>query len=245
MRRHLYRDRVLIHPTALVTDGVELGADVVIGPNAVLLGPCRIGAGVQIGAGCVIGSPPELTTEPQNAAWAGDLAHHGVEIGSRTVVRELSTVQQGSKAPTRIGADCWLLTRSYVAHDCVLGDGVTTSAGVALGGHAQVGYGAYLGMNATVHQRRLIGPGSIVGMSAAVTRDVPPFAKAFGVPARVHGANVVGMSRRGIPDGDVTALDAEYRAGRQPDRSDSGIAELSAAWTWWAAQPRSRAHASA
>lgn len=223
-----------IHPTAVISDGVALGVGVIIGPHAVVLGPCRIDDDVQIGPGCVIGSPPELADAAQNVAWAGELAHCGVEIGRGTVVRELCTVQQGSVGPTRIGAGCWLLSRSYVAHDCQVGDEVTTSAGVAVGGRARIGDGATLGMNATVHQRRIVGPGAMVGMSAAVTRDVPPFAKVHGVPARVRGANSVGMARRGIPKTEVDDLDAAYRAGREPARRGAEHPALTAAWRWWA-----------
>ncbi len=228
-----------IHPTAVVSPGVELGADVVVGPHAVLLGPCRIGDGVQIGAGCVIGSPPELTSSRQNVAWAGDLDHHGVEIGAGSVLREFTAVQQGADAPTRIGAGCWLLSRSSIAHDCVLEDGVTTSAGVSIGGRALVGSGATLGMNATVHQRRVVGGGAMVGMSSAVTRDVPPFAKAYGTPARVRGANTVGMSRRDVDADQVALVDAAYRSGSEPEAADLVDPVLSAAWTWWSARTSS------
>lgn len=220
-----------VHPSAVVSVGVELGEAVSIGPHAVVMGPCRVGDGVRIGPGCVIGSPPELTTATQNLAWDDDLAHAGVEIGARTVVRELTTVQQGSDVPTRIGADCWLLSRSYIAHDCQLGDGTTVSAGVSIGGRARVGAGANLGMNATVHQRRIVGPGAMIGMSTAVTRDVPPFAKVYGVPGRVRGANTVGMARLGIDETARAAYDEAYRCGRQPDRA--GAAALVDAWTWW------------
>ncbi|HXV92291.1 MAG TPA: UDP-N-acetylglucosamine acyltransferase [Pseudonocardia sp.] len=220
-----------VHPTAVVGGGVELGERVVVGPHAVLLGPCRIADDVLVGPGCVIGSPPELTTARQNAAWDGEEEHCGVEIGPGTVVREMCSVQQGSRAATRIGAGCWLLSRSYVAHDCAVGDAVTLSAGVALGGHVQVGDGATLGMNATVHQRRVVGPGAMVGMSAAVTRDLPPFAKAYGVPARLHGANVLGLARRGVPEPQASELDAVYRAGAAPPPLRDG--PLRAAWEWW------------
>lgn len=215
----------------MVSPGVNLGANVVVGPYAVLLGPCRISDGVQIGAHCVIGSPPELTSSRQNTAWDGDLAHHGVEIGAGTVVREFTGVQQGADAPTRIGSGCWLLSRTYVAHDCVLEDEVTTSAGVSIGGRSRIGRGANLGMNATVHQRRVVGPGAMVGMSSAVTRDVPPFAKAYGTPARVHGANTVGMTRRGVTAEQVTALDATYRAAAEVEAVTDPV--LVAAWSWW------------
>jgi UDP-N-acetylglucosamine acyltransferase len=214
-----------------VTTGVELGTGVSIGPHAVVLGPCRIADGVQIGPSCVIGSPPELTSAAQNLAWDGELEHAGVEIGAGTVVREGTTVQQGSEVPTRIGAACWLLSRSYVAHDCWLGDGVTLSAGVVLGGRTHVGDRANLGMNATVHQGRTVGPGAMIGMSAAVTRDVPPFAKAFGVPARVRGANTVGMSRLGIDELTCAAYEQAYRGGGEPGRPSPPA--LTGAWSWW------------
>lgn len=223
---------VRIHPSAVVTPDVDLGSDVVVGPNAVLLGPCRIGDGVRIGPSCVIGSPPELTSSRQNAAWEDDPDHAGVEIGAGTVVREFTAIQQGSETPTRIGAGCWLLSRSYVAHDCVLEDEVTLSAGVALGGRSRIGRGANIGMNATVHQRRVVGPGAMVGMSSAVTRDVPPFAKAYGTPARVHGANTVGMSRRGVAADQVDLIDAAYRSGTDPATPTDPV--LAVAWEWWA-----------
>jgi UDP-N-acetylglucosamine acyltransferase len=216
-----------------MTAGVELGVDVAIGPHAVVLGPCRIGDGVQIGPGCVIGTPPELVTARQNLAWNADLAHHGVEIGPGTVVREMCSIQQGAFGPTSIGARCWLLARSYVAHDCVLDDEVTTSAGVALGGHVQVGSGANLGMNAVVHQRRVVGPSAMVGMSAVVTRDVPPFAMTYGNPACIRGANTVAMRRQSISDGDIEALDVAYRNGSDLDSERFAAPRLASAWEWW------------
>lgn len=224
-----------IHPSAVVSPEVELGTDVVVGPHTVLLGPCRIGDGVQIGACCVIGSPPELTSSRQNVSWAGDIDHKGVEIGAGTIVREFTAVQQGADAATRIGAGCWLLSRSYVAHDCVLEDEVTTSAGVSLGGRSRIGRGANLGMNSTVHQRRVVGPGAMVGMSSAVTRNVPPFAKAYGTPARVRGANTVGMSRRGVAPEQIELIDSAYRTAVEPDAAAVADPALTSAWQWWRA----------
>ncbi len=231
-----------VHPSAVVGAGVELGERVTIGPNAVVLGPARIGDDCWIGPGCVIGTPPEISSEPHNRAWDGELAHHGVEIGPRTVVRELSTIHQGSYRPTRIGADCWLLNRVYVAHDCQVGDGVTLSAGASLGGHIRVGDRVNVGMNAVVHQRRVIGVGAMVGMGSAVTKDVPPFAKAYGSPARLHGVNSVGMTRSGVGEDAVRLLAAAYAELSLPDELP---AELRAAFDWWFAAKPDRPLASA
>jgi UDP-N-acetylglucosamine acyltransferase len=221
-----------VHHTALVGDGVELGERVVIGPQVVLVGAARIADDCWIGPGCVIGTPPEIIGIEHNRHWQAPLPLHGVRIGPRTVVRELSTIHQGSRRPTRIGADCWLLNRVYLAHDCQVGNRVTLSAGTSLGGHVLVGDEANVGMNAVVHQHRMIGPGAMVGMGSVVTRDVPPYAMAFGNPARLHGVNEVGMRRAGVPDEDILLLDADYRDGRMPPVPP---AALVSAFEWWAA----------
>lgn len=224
-----------VHPSAVLGDGVELGERVVVGPNAVIMGPARIGDDCWIGPGCVIGTPPEITSVEHNQDWTSALPLCGVEIGAGTVVRELSTIHQGSYRPTRIGAGCWLLNRVYVAHDCQVGDGVTLSSGATLGGHILIGDAVNLGMNAVVHQRRVVGPGAMVGMGSSVTRDVPPYAKAYGNPVRLQGVNTVGMSRSGIPDEHIELVTASYAAGTLPTERPDKLAD---AFAWWqAAEP--------
>jgi UDP-N-acetylglucosamine acyltransferase len=224
-----------VHHAAVIGDGVELGERVVIGPHAVVMGPATIGDDCWIGPGCVIGTPPEITSVEHNREWRAPLPLSGVEIGARTVVRELSTIHQGSYRPTRIGADSWLLNRVYVAHDCQVGDRVTLSAGVSLGGHILVGAGVNVGMNAVVHQRRVIGPGAMVGMGSAVTRDIPPYALAYGNPVRLEGVNKIGMNRAGIEDVVIERLAAEYSEGRLPQDLPESVFD---AFSWWkAAEP--------
>lgn len=229
-----------IHPSAFVGEGVELGAGVSIGPNAVLLGPSSIGDGVWIGPGATLGAPPEISSLRQNAAWAGDLDHAGVIIGARTVIREHVVVHQGSHRPTEVGTDCWLLNRSYLAHDVMTGDGVTISAGVSIGGHCVIGNGVNLGMNASVHQRRVVGAGAMVGMGTPLTRDVPPFGKVFGSPSRLQGVNTVGMSRQGIGDAEIALVVRAYEAGDTMLESVEGATPLlaGAILAWQAAEPQ-------
>jgi UDP-N-acetylglucosamine acyltransferase len=102
------------------------------------------------------------------------------------------------------------MNQVYVAHDCVLGDGVTLASSVLLAGHVEIGAHANLGLGTVVHQTRYIGAGAMVGMGSVVTRDVPPFAKVFGNPAVLRGVNAIGMERRGIAADAVTTLAAVY-----------------------------------
>ena len=82
----------------------------------------------------------------------------------------------------------------------------------------------------------------MVGMSSVVTRDVPPFAKAFGNPAVVRGANVIGMERSGIAAEVIAVLSASY-AGEFVDLVSIADVDLRAAVAEWRAARRRRGDA--
>jgi UDP-N-acetylglucosamine acyltransferase len=148
----------MIHPTAIIGQGVTLGD------------------GVWVGAYAVIGAPAEIR---------GRWADGPVTVGDRTVIREAVIVGAG----TRIGADCYIMNQTYIAHDCQIGDRGTMAAGVRLAGHVTVGDDANLGMGTVVHQRLSIGAGSMVGMGSVVTKHVGAAEKWYGNPATLRGMN--------------------------------------------------------
>lgn len=237
----------LISPMAFISEGVRIGQNVSIGPGAVILGPCVIEDEAWIGPGAQIGAPPEMTDHVQNTAWSGDLAHAGVHIGKGAVIREAAVIHQGSYRATTVGAGSWVLSRAYLAHDVLLGENATVSAGVSVGGHCVIGDRVNIGMNASVHQRTFIGAGCMVGMGAPVARDLPPYVKAFGSPVRLHGVNTIGMQRQGIETEQIEALQAAYVAGdlllEQTDFEWQGL--LAADITQWRERENRRPAASA
>ncbi|MGR4009513.1 DapH/DapD/GlmU-related protein [Leucobacter sp. 1207-22] len=202
-----------ISPTAFIGEGVTIGSGVSIGPGAVILGPCVIEDDVWIGAGAQIGAPPEMSNLPQNTAWSGELLHAGVRVGCGAVIRENVVIHQGSNRETTVGAGSWILNRAYLAHDVLVGAQTTISAGVSIGGHCIVGDRVNIGMNAVVHQRRIIAEGSMIGMGTPVTRDVPPFAKVYGTPPRLTGVNLVGAERAGHEEMAISILAERYSTG--------------------------------
>jgi UDP-N-acetylglucosamine acyltransferase len=222
-----------IHSSAVVAAEVELGEGNVIGPGVVLLGPLTVGDGNWFGAHTVIGAPAEIRGIDHGAAWDGQTVGTGITIGNGNVFREYVTIHQGHYDRTVVGDDCYLMNKVYIGHDGHLGDGVTMASSVTCGGHVHVGSGANLGMNTVVHQRRRIGPGAMVGMGSVVTRDLPPYAKAYGNPCRVRGANTVGMERSGLPVEAVQFVASAYDSGTVPDAGEP--AELRTAWDWWRA----------
>lgn len=198
-----------IHPTAILSGDVALGSGNTIGANVVITGPVTIGDDNWIGVGVVIGAPPEVRSF-EHPRRPEDMTGGGVLIGSRNVIREYAQIHQGWKGQTQLGDDIFVMNQSYIAHDCQLADGVTLASSVLLAGHVTLGTGANLGLGAVVHQRVRIGGGTMIGMGAVVTRDVPPFAKAYGNPARVHGVNNVGMERGGISSAAIDQVALVY-----------------------------------
>ncbi|MGN7799178.1 acyl-ACP--UDP-N- acetylglucosamine O-acyltransferase [Leifsonia sp. 22587] len=211
-----------------------MGAGNTVGPFAVITGPVQIGDDNWIGAGVVIGAPPEVRSWDHPRDTSALSSGNGIRIGDRNVVREYAQIHQGWHARTTIGDDAFIMNQVYVAHDCTLGDGVTLASSVLLAGHVRIGDGANLGLGTSVHQRRFVGGGAMVGMGSVVTRDVPPWAKVFGNPAKVRGANVVGMKRAGLPGEVVSALVPIYSDGFDPARlADDTSDELAVLVEQW------------
>lgn len=221
-----------IHPTAIISGDVKLGSGNTVGPHVVVTGPVTIGDDNWIGAGVVIGAPPEVRSfeHPRNHY---DKAGNGVVIGSFNVIREYAQVHQGWREQTRLGDDLFVMNQVYIAHDCQLSDHVTLASSVLLAGHVVVGAGANLGLGTSVLQRVRIGSDVMIGMGSVVTRDIPPLAKAFGNPARVRGANVVGMERAGYSREVIEQVVSSYEKNEPNLSALSAFPELAAMFEEW------------
>ena len=84
----------------------------------------------------------------------------------------------------------------HIAHNCIVGNGVTMSNLAQLAGHVDVGDYATIGGQAGVHQFTRIGRYAMVGGASKLTKDVPPFFLIEGNPAQPYGLNSVGLAPR-------------------------------------------------
>ena len=222
-----------VHPSAVIGRDVELGDGNVIGPYTVIPGRVVMGDDNWIGPHVVIGAPAEIRGVDHGSAIGAP--GKGIRLGSRNVVREFTSVHQGHRSETAIGDDCYVMNSVYVAHDNLLADGVVIAAGAKLGGHVRIGAAANLGMGAVVHHRRVIGPLAMVGMGSVVTRDVWPYALVYGNPARVRGANRVGLQRAGFAEDVIERCHAAYIATQADEGASTVPAGLIATSdrNWW------------
>ncbi len=208
-----------IHATAVVDRRAEIAEDAEIGAWAVIEGPVRLGRGTVVMAhavisghtsigeanrihpGAVIGGPP------QDLKYAGEPTR--VEIGDRNHFREHVTVHAGTAqggGVTRIGSDCLFMVGSHVAHDGRVGNRVVLANHVLLAGHVHVGDRATLNGAAACHHFVTIGRFAYVGGLSRIVQDVHPFTIVEGHPARIRGANTVGLQRAGVAPEDVRLL---------------------------------------
>ena len=152
-----------IHPTAIIGDNVVLGSDNYIGPYCYFTGDVEVGNNNRFEAYCSIGSRAEHTKH-----WDKE---GRTLIGSDCVFREFITIHGGTKGLlTFIDDNVIMLNKAYVAHDCVIEDGVTLSCGVKIGGHVHVMRDSNLGMGAVIHQYQVIGSWSMMGMGTIVPK---------------------------------------------------------------------------
>lgn len=188
-----------IHPTAVVGPQVQLGDDNVIGPFCVLQGPVVVGDGNFFSSHVSVGGAAEVHSHLFVPSWEEESEEGGVVIGSHNIFKEFVTLNTGWQHQTVIGDHGMFMGKMHFGHDARIGDRVTISCSALVGGHTVVEDDATIGLGAALHQHLTIGAGSMTGMQAAVTRDVPPFTIAMGAPARPTRLNTHRLDKLGVP----------------------------------------------
>lgn len=193
--------KVMVHPGAVIMDGVSVGDGSEIGPNVVLGSGARVGADCRLMAnvvvrerctlgdrvvlqpGAVIGSDGygyefadgrHLKIEQVGVVEI----HDDVEIGAN------STIDRARFGKTIIGEGTKIDNLVQVAHNCVIGRHCLIVSQVGISGSTQLGdYVTIGGQSGTVGHIRIGSKASIAGR-AGVTKDLPGGEVYSGYPAR-------------------------------------------------------------
>ena len=215
-----------IHPTAIVEDGAQLGADVEIGPYAHIGPYVKLGDGTSVGQGAIVDGHTTIGTQCQIFPYAligmktQDLKYREgsvsyVEIGNRTVIREFATVHLGTAdgEKTIIGDDCLFMAYCHAAHGVILGNHVICSNTVQLAGDVHLQDYVIVGGCAASHQFCTVGRHAMVGGMCKIRQDVPPYMLCDMVEGSMKaiGPNVVGLTRRGFSKDVIQALKEAFR----------------------------------
>jgi UDP-N-acetylglucosamine acyltransferase len=189
-----------VGPEVVLGDGVRLHSHVVV------TGQTSIGPETEIFPFAVIGGIP------QDLKFRGEKTR--LEIGARNRIREhvtMNTGTEGGGGLTRIGDDGLFMAGCHVAHDVQVGNRVIIVNNAALAGHCVIEDEVIVGGLSGVHQWVRIGRGAIIGAVTMVTNDVIPHGLVQAPRGHLDGLNLVGLKRRGVPRGDITALRAAFQ----------------------------------
>jgi UDP-N-acetylglucosamine acyltransferase len=197
---------VEVGPYAVIEADVEIGDNCVIGPHALIHSYTKLGSGCRIHANAVLGDTPQDTSFKECRSF--------VEIGKNCVLREGVTIHRGTEkdSKTLVGDNCFLMGYSHIAHNCIVGNRVIMANGALLAGRVELGDGVFMSGNASVHQFVKIGSLAMLSGSSGATKDVPPFCTLHGFALnQVSGLNVIGMRRAGMPPEDRKAVKRVFR----------------------------------
>jgi len=215
---------ILIHPQAIIDPSAVLAEGVSVGAFSVIGAGVEIGAGTHIAAHVVIDGPTRIGRDnkiyafaaiggdPQDKKYAGEAT--SLEIGDRNVIREYCTISRGTVQDggiTRLGDDNWIMAYVHIAHDCRIGNNTIFANSASLAGHVTVEDYVILGGFTLLHQFCKVGAHAFTAMNSVISKDVPPFIMVSGHMAKPYGLNSEGLKRRGFSPDSLSQLRKAYK----------------------------------
>jgi UDP-N-acetylglucosamine acyltransferase len=198
---------VEIGPYAIVGDDVELGDGCVLHSHAVVQGPSKIGRNNVFHPFSSIGG------DPQDLRFRGEKTQ--LIVGDGNTFREYVTISRGTTGgggKTTIGDGSLFLACSHVGHDCHVGSNTLFVNGATLAGHVTVEDFVTIGFSSPVHQFCRIGRYAYIGASTVITQDVPPFSRVVTErETKSYGVNTIGLERKGFSTERLKALQQAFR----------------------------------
>jgi len=182
-----------VHPTAVIGEGayiapkdVRIGANTVIGQNAVILERSIIGENCKVGPLSVIGA--EALEKKAGCSPNRLLAQSGgVWMEDNTTVLSATTVVRATFGGfTRICEGAVLDNLIHLAHDVQVGKRTTVVACSEVSGRVTLGEGSYIGPNSAISNGLTIGANATVTMGSTGVKDVPENTRVTGNFALPH-----------------------------------------------------------
>lgn len=181
----------VVDPSAVLRGRVRVAAEARIGPRVVISGPVEIGRGVRVDPGAVVGcdglyAKRILGVRQAMPHFGGVLLDEGVHVHAGAVVARSAIRGE----VTRIAKAAHVGILSNVGHDVQVGESATISSNVVIAGRATIGARAWIGASATISNMVSIGNDAEVRLGSVVIQDVPAGSDVSGNFASTHARNM-------------------------------------------------------
>jgi len=208
-----------VHPNSIVTEKVQLGKNVKIGPFCYLDGRIKIGDGTELKSHVVVSDNTtigknnifypfsNIGCDPQDLKYEGEESH--LIIGDNNIFRENITISKGTKdggMKTLIQDNNLFMTGVHIAHDCIIGNQNIFVNQVTLGGHVNIMNNVVVGGLSAIIQFVTIGSYSMIGGMSGIDKNVLPFSLAIGNRAKLRGLNLVGIRRKNFSKSEISRI---------------------------------------
>lgn len=104
------------------------------------------------------------------------------EIGDNCFILEDNTIQPY----TKIGNNCVLWSGNHIGHHSTIEDHVFITSHVVISGMCTIRKYSYLGVNSTLKDNIILDEGTVIGMSASVTKNTKGNSIYLGIPAKLY-----------------------------------------------------------
>lgn len=176
-------DDVTIEPGAFIDHSVVVRSGTVICTGAIIRAYSHIGRCSVIRDGATVGVFGFAYEKDENGVPIHIPHFGGVYTGENTDIGSFSTICAGTIDPTLLGDNVKIDSLVHIAHNCEIGDNTLVIACAEISGSVRIGRDCWIGPNVSVIEGRTIGDGSVVGMGAAVLKDVDSGTTVAGNPA--------------------------------------------------------------
>lgn len=173
-----------IDSSAILENGVIIGDNVKIGKLSIIKKGSVIGNNAYIGYHSVVGSEgfQDIKINGNNVI----LPHvGGCKIGNNVSVLDNTCVCNSLfENTTKIGDYTKIDNLVHIAHNCIIGDNCTITAGTILCGSTIIENGVWIAPNVSVLNKVILKENSMVGLGAVVLKDVNKSDIVVGNPAK-------------------------------------------------------------
>ena len=209
----------LVHPNSYISENVQLGNGVKIGPYCYLDGNIIINDNTELKSHVIISgnttigknnkfySFSNIGCDPQDLKFKGEDSQ--LFIGNNNIFRENVTISKGTKdggMKTVIGNNNLFMTSAHIAHDCQIGNENIFVNQVTLGGHVNIMNNVVVGGLSAIIQFVTIGSYTMIGGMSGIDKNVLPFSLAMGNRAKLRGLNLVGIRRKNFDKSEITRI---------------------------------------